>query len=438
MSLFSRIKKCATFDRDEFIAIAADEQATYEAWGLLGGAGLCCAFGLSRGLDPLGMLQTIFLAGLLSSVAIYVAIHTSAISDQTRSRPLKQWIRVAGFSAVPGLAGLLGVLFVPFAWVAVGWWMATLIHAVGTVRNPGTKKIDWDSAFPMVGAGAAVLAVYLIVFGNLISLLVFFLGLGLFINHRAFLARWSDVPPGTSVTPLKDLKRLWQAKRWALTLDEIATTILGESPTAKPKAPAVTVDTFSPPVAQSANSAPPPVAPKTPDPITPATTQEPPPAEPADKSSETESDGKSSTDEPKVDGQPVALSESVIHFRNRCFGANVYGHESEKRFNEEFKGKSMTWQGKLMRVEPFSYDRFLGREAGYRAFFLLAPIKSDFGDKQLEAVLHIDKARFEELEKQVETHQEFEGELIALESYTCRAYLRAPGQLSEKKKFVVT
>jgi hypothetical protein len=427
MSLFKRIKKCAMFDRDEFIAIAADEKATNQAWGLLGAAGFCCAVGLSR-LNPLNMLQTVLLAGLLTAVAVYVAIHTSATSDQTRKRPLRQWIRVAGFAAVPGLSGLLGALFIPFAWLAVGWWMASLIHAVGTVRNPGTKKIDWDSAFPMLGAGAAVLGVYMVAFGNLVSLLVFFLGLALIVNHRALLARWCDHPPGATITPLKDLIRLWHAKRWAITLDEIVTIVLGESPTAKPKAPPVTVDTFSPPVQPST----PPVAPKE----NPADKKESSPPKPAEKSEEPKE--KKPVVVPEVVVDPDNLSESVILFRDRCFGANVYGHESEKRFNEEFKGKTMKWQGKLMRVEPFSYDRFLGRDAGYRAFYLLAPIKSDFGDKQLEAVVQIDKARFEGLEKLVETHQEFEGELIALESYTCRAYLRAAGQTPAKKKFIVT
>tara|TARA_Y100001934_G_scaffold282439_1_gene396184 strand:+ start:2614 stop:3963 length:1350 start_codon:yes stop_codon:yes gene_type:complete len=427
MALAERIKKCATFDHDEFIAVATDEKATGTAWTILAAASIVSAAGLTSFGDFIGLLEFVVIAILLSAVAVYVAIHTSATSAQTVKRPLAQWIRVAGFAAVPGLAGIFGIIFAPFAWVAVAWWMATLIHAVGIVRNPATKKIDWDSAIPMVLAGALILGAWVVVFGSIVSFLAFLLLVYVIINHRSYLAHWCDYPPGTQVTPWKDLRALWAKKRWDITLDELVTIIMGTSPTANP---------------EPVTAKPPPLTPDPDEKIPEKQAEQKPGSKPEPSKDAPDKDAKAKTVkvkekdrvEPVKVKAPEKLSDSVKEFRDRCFGADVYGLESEKRFNEEFKGKNVKWAGELVRAEPYAYDRFLGRENGFRAIFALAPIKSDFGEKQLEAVVQISKGRFEELEKQAGTDQDFAGELLALESYTCRVYLRSAAVLPKKEE----
>ena len=200
-------------------------------------AAASCGIGLF-GFNISGVLECILFVGFCLVVTTYIAFAQSADQGsrtlqgrhQARRRRRAQGpehplaiLRMIGFAAAPGLLGLLGVLWWPFAWLAVVWWVVAFGYALmrGFKYRP-ERIVIRIGGVSMVLCGLIFVA-YRAVFDSFGGLLMFLLVVVVLIFHRAILD-WTVrylrtvlvMPPvrGDAPTPLQEAQDLFRRKGW--------------------------------------------------------------------------------------------------------------------------------------------------------------------------------------------------------------------------------
>lgn len=425
-------------------------------------AAASCGVGLFR-FNIFGVLECILFAGVCLVVATYIAF--AEANEQKRSRTLQGRLPVAvlrmiGFAAAPGLLGLLGVLWPPFAWFAVVWWVVTFGYALMRgfkYRRAGT--VIRIGGVSMVLCGL-ILAAYRVVFGGFGGLLMFLLVVAVLIFHRAILDRVDrylrtvkTAVRGDAPTPLKEVQDLFRRKGWDMTLRDLAGPFLmipfplipeesiAPEPNSKAALPEPTLPANPEPDRTEATSLESVVAAittegdeqvreageqeKTHVETISVDTESPSPVPEPTLSTDSEPD-RAEAITPEVSETEKEPSVAIQVVCEACFGDNALNYESERTFAERFSGRSIRWRGVLKSVETFSYDHVFGNERGFRAILDIYEISERFGKRPVQAVVLMSPEQAEEWKTDLNAEREFTGVLTALKPYSRKFYVKRP------------
>ena len=464
-------------DAKTYAEVAGDQGASRMAGWIAVWAAASCGIGLF-GFNISGVLECILFAGVCLVVTTYIAFAQSADQGsrtlqgrhQARRRSRAQGpeypllsvgiLRMVGFAAAPGLLGLLGVLWWPFAWLAVVWWVV----AFGCVlmrwfKYRRERIVIRIGAVSMVLCGLIMVA-YRAVFASFGGLLMFLLLVVVLIFHRAILD-WTvrslrtvlDMTPvrGDAPTQLQEAQDLFRRKGWDMTLRDLAGAFLmipfplipkeslAPEPNSKAAPPEPTLPANPEPDRTEAISLEPVVAASTTEgdqqvretgeqgrthvETTSADTESPSPVpEPVlstdpgpDRAEATTPEVSETEKEPPVTVQVVCEA---------CFGDNALDYESERTFAERFSGRAIRWRGVLKSVETFNYDHVFGNERGFRAILDIYEISERFGKRPVQAVVLMSPEQVEEWKTDLNAEREFTGVLTALKPYSRKLYVK--------------
>ncbi len=483
MDFVNRIASVACFDREAYTDIVRDEKATGAALKVVALAGWACSLG-SRKVDPVGWFADIvfvFTVFFAATVAALVAAYKYD-PDAWQWGGLKRAVRALGFSTAPGIAGAAGLIFGPKI-VAVAWiWCAvSYVHAL-------RHAFDYKPVGARGPIGVAVVlcgAVAAWAFGGAIRGGVEFLGLLLILTAGLFhkgIARWffgHGASGGAAARKkpgfwgglgrqLGETRALLQGKGWDVTLRELVETFTLIQTRAREAEAAA-----SPPLSEEkpddenvgAKRDPAPgrgdgsgkedgETPKETPPIVP------PPLPKSDEGQETDEDGtgkRQSTakapetavapepeeeweqdaedvpaPEPESDQvEPAETSEgpgesplTVARVCGRVFDENISGYESSAVFREEFKGRSVSWRGRLKQAEEFSYDSVFGSEPGAKALLEIAELATGYGKLPVEAVVRLPVEELSVARERIGGESAFVGELVESDPYARRVFVK--------------
>jgi len=436
-------------------------------------AAASCGIGLF-GFNISGVLECILFVGVCLVVTTYIAFAQSTDQgsrtlqgrhqarrrrrDQGPDHPLAI-LRMIGFAAAPGLLGLLGVLWLPFAWLAVVWWVV----AFGCALMRGFKYRRAGTLIRIGGVSMVlcglILVAYWAVLDSFGGLLMFLLVVAVLIFHRAILdwmdplfkdgqdgGAWSNAPK-----PLQEAQDLFRRKGWDMTLRDLAGAFLmipfplipEESLAPEPDSKAAPSEPTLPANPEQdrteATSPEPVVAASTTEgdqqvreageqdrthvETTSANTESPSPVPEPTLSTDHEPDRAEATT-PEVSETEKEPPVTVQVVCEACFGDNALDYESERTFAERFSGRAIRWRGVLKSVETFNYDHVFGNERGFRAILDIYEISERFGKRSVEAVVLISPEQAEEWKTDLNAEREFTGVLAALKPYSRKLYVK--------------
>ena len=418
VTLSTKLWRCALLDAKTYAEVADDQGATRMAGWIALWAVASCGIGLF-GFNISGVLECILFAGVCLVVTTYIAFAQSADQgsrtlqgrQQARRRRRAQGpdhplaiLRMIGFAAAPGLLGLLGVLWWPFAWLAVVWWVVAFGYALMRGFKYRRERIVVRIGGVSMVLCGLILVAYRAVFDSFGGLLMFLLVVAVLIFHRAILD-WTvrylrtvlvmtpvrrDAP-----TPLQEAQDLFRRKGWDMTLRDLAGPFL--------MIPFPLIPEESLASEPDSKAAPPePTLPANPEP---------------DRAEATTPEVSETEKEPPVTIQVVCEA---------CFGDNALDYESERTFAERFSGRAIRWRGVLKSVETFNYDHVFGNERGFRAILDIYEISERFGKRPVQAVVLMSPEQAEEWKTDLNAEREFTGVLTALKPYSRKLYVKQP------------
>lgn len=131
--------------------------------------------------------------------------------------------------------------------------------------------------------------------------------------------------------------------------------------------------------------------------------------------------------------QPAVAEHAAIDVATMCgdlFAAGYSSFESGKRFDSQYKGKTIQWAGVLRSLDSFSYDYVLGNEAGTKAVLEVHKVETGFiGSGEVSAIVRLPPESREDLRNRIGERLEFTGELLKLDGLMKNVYV-ASGQVS--------
>ena len=422
-------------------------------------AAASCGVGLFR-FNFFDVLECILFAGVCLVVTTYIAFAQSADQGsrtlqgrhQARRRRRAQGpehplaiLRMIGFAAAPGLLGLLGVLWWPFAWLAVVWWVVAFGYALMRGFKYRRERIVIRIGGVSMVLCGLILVAYRAVFDSFGGLLMFLLVVAVLIFHRAIL----DWTP----TPLQEAQDLFRRKGWDMTLRDLAGPFLmipfplipeeslAPEPDSKAAPPEPTLPANPEPDRTEATSPEPVVTASTTEgdqqvreageqdrthvETTSADTESPSPVPEPTLSTDPEPDRAEATT-PEVSETEKEPSVTIQVVCEACFGDNALDYESERTFAERFSGRAIRWRGVLKSVETFNYDHVFGNERGFRAILDIYEISERFGKRPVQAVVLMSPEQAEEWKTDLNAEREFTGVLTALKPYSRKLYVKQP------------
>ncbi len=122
-------------------------------------------------------------------------------------------------------------------------------------------------------------------------------------------------------------------------------------------------------------------------------------------------------------GEPTETP--LVETINALFGSDLLSFEIQRRFDDQFAGRSIRWSGSLINVTTFQTDRIFGGEAGCRATFDLTEIQSDnHFARTARAIVGLGPAARDELSSRDGDTLEFTGILAACDAFGRTIFVR--------------
>ncbi len=132
-----------------------------------------------------------------------------------------------------------------------------------------------------------------------------------------------------------------------------------------------------------------------------------------------------------VSEPPAAVGEGatdsgpdVAEVVGKIFNEDISGYESTETFRKAFQGRSVSWRGRLLQVEEFTYDTVFGGEPGVKATFEVAEIATGYGKLPVEAILRLPADELEAAQAGIGSEIAFEGELFGSDPYARKIFVK--------------
>ena len=145
-----------------------------------------------------------------------------------------------------------------------------------------------------------------------------------------------------------------------------------------------------------------------------ARTQPPPQSERTSPASEKDAAPQPRTDESDLDSMAVCAA---------LFDSKLMSYETNRLFDDRYKGKTIRWHGTLRRASAYSYDFTFGEGGGTKAEFDLNEVKQSRGTRMVRAYLQLPREDAARISARVGEMVTFEGQLLTCEGSSKRIYV---------------
>ena len=145
-----------------------------------------------------------------------------------------------------------------------------------------------------------------------------------------------------------------------------------------------------------------------------ARTQPPPPSERTSPAGEKDAAPQPRTDECDLDSMAVCAA---------LFDSKLMSYETNRLFDDRYKGKTIRWHGTLRRASAYSYDFTFGEGGGTKAEFDLHEVKQSRGTRMVRAYVQLPREDAARISARVGEMVTFEGQLLTCEGSSKRIYV---------------
>lgn len=145
-----------------------------------------------------------------------------------------------------------------------------------------------------------------------------------------------------------------------------------------------------------------------------ARTQPPPQSERTSPAGEKDAAPQPRTDESDLDSIAVCAA---------LFDSKLMSYETNRLFDDRYKGKTIRWHGTLRRASAYSYDFTFGEGGGTKAEFDLNEVKQSRGTRMVRAYLQLPREDAARISARVGEMVTFEGQLLTCEGSSKRIYV---------------
>ena len=145
-----------------------------------------------------------------------------------------------------------------------------------------------------------------------------------------------------------------------------------------------------------------------------ARTQPPPPSERTSPAGEKDAAPQPRTDEGDLDSMAVCAA---------LFDSKLMSYETNRLFDDRYKGKTIRWHGTLHRASAYSYDFTFGEGGGTKAEFDLNEVKQSRGTRMVRAYVQLPREDAARISARVGEMVTFEGQLLTCEGSSKRIYV---------------
>ena len=142
--------------------------------------------------------------------------------------------------------------------------------------------------------------------------------------------------------------------------------------------------------------------------------QPPPPSERNSPASEKDAAPQPRTDESDLDSMAVCAA---------LFDSKLMSYETNRLFDDRYKGKTIRWHGTLRRASAYSYDFTFGEGGGTKAEFDLNEVKQSRGTRMVRAYVQLPREDAARISARVGEMVTFEGQLLTCEGSSKRIYV---------------
>lgn len=142
--------------------------------------------------------------------------------------------------------------------------------------------------------------------------------------------------------------------------------------------------------------------------------QPPPPSERTSPAGEKDAAPQPRTDESDLDSMAVCAA---------LFDSKLMSYETNRLFDDRYKGKTIRWHGTLRRASAYSYDFTFGEGGGTKAEFDLHEVKQSRGTRMVRAYVQLPREDAARISARVGEMVTFEGQLLTCEGSSKRIYV---------------
>ena len=142
--------------------------------------------------------------------------------------------------------------------------------------------------------------------------------------------------------------------------------------------------------------------------------QPPPQSERTSPAGEKDAAPQPRTDEGDLDSMAVCAA---------LFDSKLMSYETNRLFDDRYKGKTIRWHGTLHRASAYSYDFTFGEGGGTKAEFDLNEVKQSRGTRMVRAYVQLPREDAARISARVGEMVTFEGQLLTCEGSSKRIYV---------------
>lgn len=105
------------------------------------------------------------------------------------------------------------------------------------------------------------------------------------------------------------------------------------------------------------------------------------------------------------------------------FDSKLMSYETNRLFDERYKGELIRWRGTLRRASAYSYDFTFGEGGGTKAEFDLHEVQHSLGTRMVKAYVQLPREEAARVSRRVGEMITFEGRLSTCEGSSRRIYV---------------
>ena len=130
---------------------------------------------------------------------------------------------------------------------------------------------------------------------------------------------------------------------------------------------------------------------------------------------------------PEASEGTAPSSSDAITIEDFCatlFKKDMGAFDSTKKFDSDFKGREVSWRGKLVSVASFSFDFVFKDGGGVKAAFEIFDLESKYSKTKIKANVRFPEEKLDELKTRVGSENvEFTGRLLSLDGLTKNIFI---------------
>ena len=117
------------------------------------------------------------------------------------------------------------------------------------------------------------------------------------------------------------------------------------------------------------------------------------------------------------------LQLDVVSVCEGLFAPKVMSYESNRLFDERYKGQMVRWTGVSRRANGYSYDSTFGESDGTKVEFDLYEINQGYSKRMVKAFAQLPKDALDDIRSRIGEEVVFEGRLLTCEGSSKRVYV---------------